>query len=136
MSQGPFGGRGAEEGTGAAEGRVLEDESERHRLLAALDDEDSRAILRATADEARSASELAEDCDLPPSTAYRKLERLTDVGLLGQRTRIRTTGKHVSEYRRVVDEVVVGFDAGGLSVEIERGESSRAVSPGVVIADD
>ena len=90
-------------------------------LLDALDDAGCRSILEATGEEALSANELSETCDLPLSTTYRKLELLTDAGLLEEGIRIRRSGKHTSEYVRSVDDVhlAVGGD-GGIEVTVER----------------
>lgn len=82
-------------------------------LLDVLDDDDCRAILGATTDDALSASELADRCGLPLSTTYRKIELLDDVGALAERTRFRPSGKHTSEYRRVLDSVVVSVGRDG-----------------------
>jgi DNA-binding transcriptional ArsR family regulator len=91
-------------------------------VLDALDDEDCRRILGATATEPLSAQELADRLDLPRSTAYRKLERLTEAGLVRERTRVRPSGHHTSEYARVVEDVDVhvGPD-GGVEVAVDRG---------------
>lgn len=98
---------------------VVDADPEVDALLGALDDAGCRAILAATGDAALSASELSEACDLPLSTAYRKLELLTEVGLVEERTRIRRSGKHASEYRRVVTDVVVSLDTGeGLALRL------------------
>lgn len=91
---------------------TVDDADEVQSILHALDDDDCRAVLEATDEEPLSASELADTCDLPLSTAYRKLDLLTDAGLLAERTRLSTDGKHASEYVRVVDEVLVDADAG------------------------
>ena len=48
-------------------------------VLSVLDDEGSRALLLA-ADEHRSAQELADLTDIPNSTVYRKLDRLSAAG--------------------------------------------------------
>lgn len=86
-----------------------------HTVLNALDDGDCRDILGVTEDEAMSARELSGECDLPLSTTYRKLEMLVESSLLGERTRIRRSGKgkHASEYYRLVDDVVVSVGADG-----------------------
>lgn len=84
----------------AGDGRVQE-------LLDLLSDPRCRSILAATTDTARSARELAECCDVPLSTTYRKLDELVEAELLSERPRVRRAGKHPSEFRRVVDEVVV-----------------------------
>lgn len=88
--------------------RVEGDEAE--PLLGALKDGDCRAILTATGEDSLSAAELSEACDLPLSTTYRKLGLLTDAGLLDERTRVRRSGKHASEYVRLVEDVLVSVD--------------------------
>ena len=85
-------------------------------LLTALEDLGCRAILDVTGDEALSAREISERCDLPLSTTYRKLDRLTTVGLLAERTRLRPSGRHASEYARRVASVRVSLDTGRLEL--------------------
>ena len=92
--------------------RIVDDADEVQAILYALQDDDCRAVLDATGEESLSASELADACDLPLSTTYRKLDTLTETGLLAERTRLCPDGKHTSEYVRVVDEVHVDADAG------------------------
>jgi DNA-binding transcriptional ArsR family regulator len=87
--------------------RTAIDEDADEALLDAFDDAYCRAILDATSERALSAKEISEACELPLSTTYRKLKQLTDADLLDERTRICRTGKHASEYRRVVEDVVV-----------------------------
>ncbi|MEF8786582.1 MAG: helix-turn-helix domain-containing protein [Haloarculaceae archaeon] len=82
-------------------------------LLDALDDADCRAILDAASAEPLSAKEVSETCDLPLSTAYRKLELLTGAGLLEEQTRICQSGKHASEYTRLVKRVTISLDTNG-----------------------
>lgn len=90
--------------------RTIDSEGEIHTVLNVLDDTDCRRIVGATTNEAMAASEVSEACDLPLSTTYRKLDMLTDAGLLAERTRIRRSGKHTSEYVRIVDEVMISMD--------------------------
>jgi DNA-binding transcriptional ArsR family regulator len=91
--------------------RTIVAESAVQQFLDALDDADCRAILDATDAKAKTASEIADAFDLPLSTTYRKLDLLTEAGLLEERTRIRRSGKHASEYTRSIDEVVISLDA-------------------------
>ncbi len=95
-------------------------------VLAALEDPDCRALLEATTDEALTASELTERCDVPRSTTYRKLEQLTEAGLLEERVRLSTDGKHASEYRRAVDDVTISL---GESDGVAVGISSTTTTP-------
>lgn len=82
-------------------------------LLDALDDADCRAILDETSDAPLTARTVSDTCDLPLSTTYRKLDLLVDAGLLEERTRVRRSGKHTSEYGRLVDSVFVSLDETG-----------------------
>jgi len=86
-------------------------------VLTALEDPDRRALLEATAEEALTAGELIERCDVPRSTTYRKLERLTEAGLLEERIRLSPDGKHASEYRRTFDDVTISLcESDGMTV--------------------
>lgn len=92
-------------------------------VLDVLTDSRCRAMIEATTTDALTAKELSRAVELPLSTTYRKLDDLTDVALLEERTRICRHGSHSSEYRRVVDDVVVsmGPDTGAtLTVTRER----------------
>jgi DNA-binding transcriptional ArsR family regulator len=86
-----------------------EDDPELQTVLSALDDPDCRRIVRQL-DEPMSANEISEACDIPSSTTYRKLERLTDASILSEQTAIRTDGHHTSEYALAFDEVRVFLD--------------------------
>lgn len=98
--------------------RVVESESAVERILAALEDDDCREILAAVTADELTASELAERCDLPLSTAYNKLGRLTEASLIAEHTRMRADGNHVSEYVRAVEDVRVSMGADGLALEV------------------
>jgi DNA-binding transcriptional ArsR family regulator len=89
-------------------------------VLDALDDEDARAIVRAL-DEPRTASELSEQCDIPLSTTYRKLDLLTDAELLEEGTEIRSDGHHTTTYSVAFEEVRIALtESRKLDVEIAR----------------
>jgi DNA-binding transcriptional ArsR family regulator len=89
--------------------------------LAALEDPDCRRLLRAVDPEALTAGELIERCEIPRSTVYRKIERLTEAGLLEERIRLRSDGRHASEYRLAVDDLTVSISgSGGIEVGVAR----------------
>lgn len=103
-------------------------ESAVQEILDALDDSDCRAILDATSEKALTANEVAETHDLPLSTTYRKLDLLTEAGLVEERTRIRQSGKHASEYTRLVDDVVISLGPRGESeVQVSREKTGSSV---------
>lgn len=95
------------------ESTVIEAETDVQTVLDGLHDADCQTILSVTSDEALSAKQVSKRCDLPLSTTYRKLQILTETGLLEKRTRIRRSGKHTNEYVRSVENVIVSIDADG-----------------------
>jgi predicted transcriptional regulator len=101
-------------------------EGEITELLAVLDDEDCRAVLEATGSEPLSAKEIAQCCDLASSTAYRKIDRLVDAGLLTEGIRISGTGKHASEYSRSVDRIELSIGDTGTELQVERDSVTQA----------
>lgn len=78
-------------------------------VFEALADTDCRALLAAL-DRPLTASEVTESCDLPQTSAYRKLEQLVAAGLVEERTRIDTDGHHATAYVRDCEGLVVDID--------------------------
>jgi hypothetical protein len=68
-------------------------------VIELLADSDSLAILSSVNTEFRTVRHLANECELPLSTAYRKVGKLDDAGLLSQRVQLDADGRHTSEYR-------------------------------------
>jgi DNA-binding transcriptional ArsR family regulator len=101
-------------------------------VLDALADDAARRIVAALT-EPKTASELSEECDIPLSTTYRKLEMLTDASLLAESTDIRRDGQHTTRYSVSFDAVTVSVDDGDegdadrreFDVEFSRPERTR-----------
>lgn len=79
-------------------------------VLDALDDEGCRRIIEALA-KPMTAKQLSEECDIPLSTTYRKLELLTDAALLEERAVLQPDGHHTTQYGLVFEEVVIQLEA-------------------------
>lgn len=93
-------------------------------VLDALDDPDCRTIIKHV-EEPMTASELAETCDIPLSTMYRKLELLSEASLLEERIEVRTDGRHTTRYDLGFKEVRVGLDEDrSIEVAIKRREQT------------
>lgn len=110
------------------------DEERIQDLLGAFNDPACRDILDATSDGALSANEISDECDLPLSSTYRKLELLTEVGLLEEGTRIRLSGKHTSEYSRKVGDLVLSITSDGtveLDVSLHDSESQGSATESI-----
>ena len=77
-------------------------------VLDALADDAARTIVAALS-EPKTASDLSEECDIPLSTTYRKLEMLTDASLLEESTDIRRDGQHTTRYTVSFDSVTISL---------------------------
>lgn len=84
--------------------------------LETLADPDCREIIDGLT-EPQSAQEVAERCDLPRTSAYRKLEALSEAGLLREGTELRADGHHVKTYERAVTGVFVLLEEDGFEFE-------------------
>lgn len=78
-------------------------------IMSALADEDCRTVLVATAEEPQTVSELVETCDIPMATAYRKVDRLTELELLDERIRVSPEGRNSREYRLQAESIHVAI---------------------------
>lgn len=93
-------------------------------VLDALDDDDCRRIIRRL-DESMTASEVSETCDIPRSTAYRKLELLSDASLVDEEVEVRSDGHHTTRYLLDFETVHIDLDDDRtLDVRVERPEQS------------
>ena len=100
-------------------------------VLDALADDDARRIVSALS-EPKTASDISEECDIPLSTTYRKLELLTEASLLSESTDIRRDGQHTTRYSVSFETVTVALDESGdegsdreFDIEFTRPERTR-----------
>jgi DNA-binding transcriptional ArsR family regulator len=93
------------------------EESDVQTVFDALSDPDCREIA-AELDDPATAKEVADRCDLPQTSTYRKLERLSDAGLVEERTAVREDGHHATTYIRDFSGVFVAYD-GEESYEVD-----------------
>ena len=90
-------------------------------VLDALSDRACRQILTTLQGSTTpmTAQELSTACDVPLSTTYRKLERLTETRLVEETLQVRSTGTHTHQYRTDVESVTVSLgEETGLEVAI------------------
>ncbi|MFB6101868.1 MAG: winged helix-turn-helix domain-containing protein [Haloplanus sp.] len=88
-------------------------------MLRVLGNEYNPQIL-SFAHEPRSAQELSDELDVPIATCYRRIEELTDANLLEHHDRVLSDERRrVNVYRRNIEEVVVEFSEGDVSVTVE-----------------
>jgi DNA-binding transcriptional ArsR family regulator len=90
------------------------------RLLDALSEESNRTILSAL-DEPTSVAELVEECDIPMSTVYRRLDALNEMDLVTEHVTIGAEKGRYRLYERNVSRVTITVDEGGrLRIRVER----------------
>ncbi len=82
-------------------------------FLLAADDTDCQAILSTIEEEAKAVKEVSEQCDIPLSTAYRKINRLHEAGLIEERVRLSGSGNHTNVYERNFEGAVITLASDG-----------------------
>ncbi|WP_324758377.1 ArsR/SmtB family transcription factor [Haloarcula sp. GH36] len=87
-----------------------DEEIDTQAVFDALADPDCREIL-ATLDEPRPAKQVAQDCGMPQTSTYRKLERLSEADLVAEETEVRSDGHHATRYVRDCSGVFVTVTA-------------------------
>lgn len=88
-------------------------------LLQTLGNKYSAEILGAT-EEPRSAQELSDELEIPIATCYRRIDELTEHGLLELHDDILSDDRRrIKVYRRNVDAIRVEFNEEQLSVDVE-----------------
>lgn len=102
--------------------RVIDVDADRDLATIAplLADDTARAVLEATATEARSAEVLAEHCGVSTPTIYRRLEDLREADLVAERTEPDADGHHFTVYRATLDTAVVELSEEGFDVRLTR----------------
>lgn len=78
-------------------------------VLDALDDPGCREIVRHL-ETPMTANEVSEACDIPLSTTYRKLDRLSAASLVEERTEIRVGGHHTTRHELDFEAVRIALD--------------------------
>lgn len=96
----------------------MSEEADPAELFALLDDEYARTILTKTSERPMSAKALSEACDASLPTVYRRLDRLTDCGLVAERTEFGDEGRHYSVYGARLERVSIEVEDGELRVSI------------------
>ncbi|GAA0660556.1 ArsR/SmtB family transcription factor [Natronoarchaeum mannanilyticum] len=102
----------------------IDDDAAPERLLAALGGKYSAQILAATRTPT-SAQALSDSLGIPIATCYRRIEDLTEAGLLRCEGRqLSEEGRRTSVYRRTLDGLTLDFT--GDEPTIDREERSEA----------
>jgi DNA-binding transcriptional ArsR family regulator len=88
-------------------------------LLTLLSDEYIRNILSCLGESSYSARALAEQMDASRATVYRRLDRLTEAGLVTSTVSIDSDGHHRQEFAVDADLATIQFGADGVTATVE-----------------
>lgn len=89
------------------------------RVIKALSNPSLRRILTSCSDQPKAVSSLANELDLPLSTAYNHTHELVEAGLLAvEKTIISDEGKRYEMYRSIAREVRTTIGSDNVVVEI------------------
>ena len=88
-------------------------------LLELLSDEYTRDVLTCLGGSPHSARELAEELDASRATIYRRLDRLTEAGLVSSTVSIDADGHHRQQYHVAAELATILFGADGVTAAVE-----------------
>jgi len=98
---------------------LARDSNLRKAILKALSDEYSRTIMNYTIDEPKSIVNMVKDCDIPMTTAYRRVKELEENKILKVTGSIVTDdGKKYFLYQSRLKAIYVIFGVDSLDVQI------------------
>lgn len=90
--------------------------------LDVLSDDYACRILGALEDGPRGAADLAEVCDMSRATAYRRLERLEDLGFVTAEMTYDADGHHRKRFHLALDELHVEVGPHGVDGSVSLAE--------------
>lgn len=93
-------------------------------LLDLLGDEYVADILQTLSGSEMAARDIAEDCGMSRPTVYRRLDRLTEAGVVASRLRPESEGHHRQEFRLILEEIAVQFREDGFDGRVRVRESA------------
>jgi len=98
---------------------LAKDSNLRKAILKALSDDYSRTIMNYTIEQSKSVVDIVKECDIPMTTAYRRVHELEGNKILKITGSIITDdGKKYSLYQNRLKEISVVFGLESLDVQI------------------
>lgn len=100
------------------QGKQVEEQTAKDALLNIMADKYSRDILEATIEMPKSAIDLSNECGIPISTAYRRVQLLHSHKLVGISGSINQDGKKYFLYKSKIKSIMTCFNNGSIDIEI------------------
>lgn len=92
---------------------------DREEIFSILNDEYSRKILKAISIEPMSAKELREKYDMSASTVSRRINNLSQQGLIKENTKLDPNGHHYSVYKTDLEKISVELIDGSFKIKVK-----------------
>ncbi len=100
------------------QGRQVGEETAKDFLIGIQADKYCRAILESARECPKSAKQLSQECNIPISTAYRRVQELHDHKLLSISGVINEDGKKYFLYKSKISGILVCYNRGLIEVEV------------------
>ena len=98
---------------------LINGEEAKKLVLEVLADDHARSILESTLLKAKSVPEITRECNVPMTSAYRRVKMLLDAGLLEvERSVVTEDGVKSELYKASVRSITVRFELGSLEVDV------------------
>ncbi len=107
-------------------GRKIEDDK-KQGILDMVSDKYCRAILTATMEKPKSATEITAETGIPISTIYRRLQTLHDNKLVRISGSINEDGKKYFLYKSKVKAILTNFNGDFIEMEIVPNKSDQSL---------
>ena len=94
-------------------------------LLDLLGDEYTREVLQTLAAEPQTGREIVSAADASKATVYRRLDRLSEAGLIESATKLDPDGHHREQFRVTFDGATCTVSENGISAQLEGRDDDR-----------
>ena len=99
---------------------TIEDDTSAQKILESFGDDDKTKIINTVTEEPKIISQILDDCKIPQTSGYRKINSLIKDGLLIIGGHIITNdGRRVIKYRALFDNVRINIIKNKISVDVE-----------------
>ena len=102
-------------------GMIIKGQRLKQAILAALADEEIIKILDSAMYHSKSVNDVIKECDIPHTTAYRKIKWLLDEGLIViDKVQITQDGKKLSLFRSVLKALNIKYEYNSVIIEADQ----------------
>jgi predicted transcriptional regulator len=102
-------------------GMIIKGQKLKQAILAALADEEIIKILDSAMYHSKSVNDVIKECNIPHTTAYRKIKWLLDEGLIViDKVQITPDGKKLSLFRSVLKALNIKYEYNSVIIEADQ----------------